>query len=139
MALTKREVQQAAQTIKSLRQSGRRIFIRSGLNEETSFCVPKFAMSLLIKALEYMVQGNPVAIFPYNAEVTTQQAADLLNVSRPYIVKLVEEGRIPHRKVGSRRRILMADLAAYKNRDDQIRQRAIEQLIEEAQRLNLGY
>jgi excisionase family DNA binding protein len=66
------------------------------------------AVEVLRAVLEQLAQGNTVTVVPAHIELTTQQAADLLNVSRPYFVQLLEDGTIPHRKVGPRRRIRLA-------------------------------
>lgn len=101
--------------------------------------LPAGAVTLLMDVLEAMAAGRGVTLIPENAELTTVQAADILNVSRPYLIKLLEENKIPHRKVGKHRRILMEDLMAYKARDDQERQAVLDELAREAQEQGYGY
>jgi len=101
--------------------------------------LPAGAVALLMDVLEAMAAGRGVTIVPENAELTTVQAASILNVSRPYLIKLLEEGAIPHRKVGKHRRILMEDLMAYKARDDRERQAVLDELAREAQEQGHGY
>lgn len=84
--------------------------------EETGekITIPKSALSLLGKILKAMSQGNPISIVPIATEVTTQSAAEILSCSRPHLVKLLEEGKIPYTKVGKHRRIMFEDVLKYK-------------------------
>ncbi len=84
--------------------------------EETGekITIPKSALSLLGTILKAMSQGNPISIVPIATEVTTQSAADMLSCSRPHLVKLLEEGKIPYTKVGKHRRIMFEDVIKYK-------------------------
>ena len=101
--------------------------------------LPKGAAALLMDILEAMAAGRGVTLIPENAELTTVQAAEILNVSRPFLIKLLEENAIPHRKVGKHRRISMEDVMAYKARIDREREAVLDQLVSDAQAQDMGY
>lgn len=106
---------------------------------ETPIELPTGAVRLLLNILEAMGDGYGVTMMPVGAELTTSQAAGILNVSRPYIVKLVEEGELPHHKVGKHRRLKLEDVVAYKSATKKRSQDLLGELIDEAQELGMGY
>lgn len=118
--------------------AGIRLQLLDGDAAET-MTVPASALRLFVHLLTEMSQGNAVTLIPTHAELTTQQAADLLNVSRPYVVKLLDEGKIPSRLVGKYRRVRFDDLMAYKRKDDEAREKVLDQLSADAQDLGMGY
>lgn len=120
------------------RPSVRIQLVDDGEHAET-VAVPASALRLFLHLLAEMSRGNAVTLIPTQAELTTQQAADILNVSRPYVVKLLDEGKIPCRAVGKYRRVRLDDLMAYKRRDDEAREQVLDELTKEAQELGLGY
>lgn len=101
--------------------------------------LPASALRLLNEILKEMAKGNAVTLIPVHAMLTTQEAADILNVSRPFLVGLLEAGRIPYRRLGSHRRILFRDLMTFKEKADCDREEALRLLTEEAQELDMGY
>lgn len=121
------------------RRSSVRIQLVDDAGEAETIAVPTSALRLFLHLLSEMSQGNAVTLIPTHAELTTQQAADLLNVSRPYLVKLLDAGQIPCRTVGKNRRVRFEDLLAYKRKDDEVRAKVLDQLTAEAQDLGMGY
>ena len=101
--------------------------------------LPKAATRLLSHLLMEMGQGNAVTIIPIHAELTTQQAADYLNVSRPFFISLLESGAIAFHRVGTHRRVRFADLSQYKEQSDNQRRAALDALAALAQEEGMGY
>lgn len=101
--------------------------------------LPGYAINLLLDILTEMAKGNAITVMPIHAELSTQQAAELLNVSRPHLVGLLEQDKIPFRKVGTHRRILAKDVIAYKQRVDSERLNVLNELTAQAQELGMGY
>lgn len=97
-------------------------------DDAVQLTVPREAVELLARILAHLANGHGVSVVPAHAELTTQQAAELLNVSRPYLIGLLESGKIQYRKVGSHRRVLADSLLAYKHHDDARRRAAADEL-----------
>ncbi|MDQ3254348.1 MAG: helix-turn-helix domain-containing protein [Acidobacteriota bacterium] len=144
MQLTKKDVSLAqkghqalnARPRKSSARKNVRLLVGAGVDEIT---LPPQAVKALAEVLEHLAEGKEVTIAAHPVEMTTQQVAEFLRVSRPFLIGLLEKGEIPHRKVGTHRRVLFADVAAYKQRADEKRLEALEQLAAQAQELGMGY
>jgi excisionase family DNA binding protein len=144
VAPTEADARLASESSRQLasRKFGKRTSIRLRLEDDEdseAIAVPASALVLFQQLLAEMSRGNAVTLIPTHAELTTQQAADLLHVSRPYVVKLLDEGKIPSRLVGKYRRVRLGDLMAYKQKDDEARAKVLDQLAAEAQQLGMGY
>ena len=94
--------------------------------------LPGAVFRLLKDIVRNMQLGRAIVLIPENQQLTTQRAADLLGVSRPYLIKLLEAGELPHHKAGSHRRIYLKDLAAYQKRRDVERKAALDRIAKEA-------
>jgi excisionase family DNA binding protein len=115
-------------------------FAKIKVEEQREFLhIPKKAFHLLVEILINMSQGKSITLIPSDTEISTQQAADMLNLSRPHIVKLLEGGIIPFKKVGTHRRIELRHLIEYGKKLKQNRKQNLDFLAEQAQELNLGY
>ena len=99
-----------------------------GQSDAEVLAVPRGAVELLARILAHLAAGQGVSVVPSHAELTTQQAADLLNVSRPFLIGLLEAGEIEYRKVGKHRRVRAMSLVDYLRRDDQRRREAADDL-----------
>ena len=101
--------------------------------------IPITAMRALGEALRQIAMGKAPVVLPLDAEVSTQQAADILSVSRPYLIRLLDSNEIPFRRVGAHRRIRLLDVLTYKRRNDEERMKVLDELQAQAQELNMGY
>ncbi|MFC9688307.1 helix-turn-helix domain-containing protein [Kribbella sp. NPDC056951] len=101
-----------------------------GGDPDDTLSVPRGAVELLARVLAHMAAGQAVSVVPDHAELTTQQAADMLNVSRPFLIGLLDEGKIQYRKVGTHRRVRVDSLLKYKRQGDQDRRAAADELTE---------
>jgi excisionase family DNA binding protein len=109
------------------------------LENGDELALPKAATRLLSHLLVEMSQGSAVTVIPIHAELTTQQAADFLNVSRPHLIALLQAKEIPHHRVGTHRRVRFADVYAFKEKFEQQRRSAMGELAAQAQDLSMGY
>jgi excisionase family DNA binding protein len=138
------EVQQARRSAARLRRVAKRrraSTVRSITveGEAKAIAIPASAFVALADAVDEMAKGHAIRITSHEEEISTQKAADVLNVSRPYLIGLLEDGEIPFRKVGTHRRLRLSDVLAYKARSDAEAERAFRELVAQSQKLGMGY
>ncbi len=122
-------VQQKGSLVLTVREAG----------QDKPLELPAGAVALLMEILQAIAAGRGVTVIPENAELTSVQAAEVLNVSRPFLIKLLDDNVLPHRKVGKHRRIRMEDVMAYRSKIDRDREAVLDQLAREAQEMGMGY
>ena len=101
--------------------------------------LPPGALKLIGQLLGAMSEGRPITLMPSKQEFSTVEAANFLNVSRPFVIKEIEEGRLPHRKVGTHRRVAFEDLLAYAREMRKRQEYALERMADNARELGLDY
>ena len=113
-----------------------KLHVADGMPDEV-IVLPAPVVALLLGTLRMMAKGLGVALTPLHSELTTRQAADILNVSRPFLVKLLESGDIPFHKVGRHRRIRREDVMNYKQKLRRDREAILDKMVAEAQEMGL--
>ncbi len=101
--------------------------------------LPADISEIMLKILKMIASGQGVTVMPASAELTTAQGAEMLRVSRPFFIKLLEENKIPFRKVGKHRRVRSEDILSYKEKIDAEREKILDMLAENAQAEGMGY
>jgi excisionase family DNA binding protein len=113
--------------------------LRGCNGESDDLVLPGHVLQILLDVLSEMSKGNAISLIPHHQEVSTQEAANLLNVSRPFLVGLLEKGEIPFRKVGTHRRVLLTDVLAYREKTELLRTQALDELTDLSQEEDMGY
>ncbi len=132
---TERDTRLASEGLELLNNTNEDITFK--LENDKTLILPASVVALLQRILKEMSQGNAVSVVSLEAELTTQQAADLLNVSRPFVVKLLDDGVLPHRMVGSHRRVQLKEVLEYKQRTMEQRREALRELTQLSQEMGL--
>lgn len=121
------------------RSRAARIVLTSDAGEQPPVAVPPKALRLIAQVLGALSEGKAVAVIPAKRELSTVEAANFLNVSRPFVIKEIESGVLPHRMVGSHRRVALDDLMNYAKRMHEGQQSALQRLADNAAELRLDY
>ena len=111
----------------------------SGIDSSPTLELPPKVLRFFAEMLGAMAEQKLVTLVPQKHELTTQEAAAFLNVSRPFVIKEIETGKIPHRKVGRHRRVTFTDLVKYQRVSQEGSDQALQDLTDQAQALGLGY
>lgn len=139
MLPSKEDAELAAESSRVLARASGEEVLKVRLSDGQELSLPKSVTSLLRHLLTEMSNGNAVTVIPIHAELTTQEAADFLGVSRPHLIKCLEAGDIPFHMVGTHRRVRFEDLQRYQKRRKDASQEALDELAQQAQALDMGY
>lgn len=131
--------QEASRALARFSGGGVRVEAQGDHEAKQSFILPAAAVRLLTDILAHLAEGRSVVVMHDDAELTTQQAADMLNVSRPHLIKLLQDGQLKHHKVGTHRRVTLRNLQAYRKRRTAEAGAALDELAQQAQELDMGY
>lgn len=140
---TQMEVEEAkvfSRTLSKFASTDRaQLSIKGANGEADDIILPGPILQILLDVLSEMSKGNAISLIPHHQEISTQEAANLLNVSRPFLVGLLENGEIPFRKVGAHRRVKLTDVLEYKDQSDAKRLQALNELTALSQEEGMGY
>jgi excisionase family DNA binding protein len=128
---------EAVSRLKPIAEANQDVRLRVMESPDVVVPIPARALKLITDVLDSMARQTAVSFVPHDAELTTRQAADLLAVSRPHLVDLIDRGEIPHTMVGTHRRVRAADVLAYREARDRKRREAVAELARLSQALNL--
>ena len=130
-----REEREALEAIEEIAQSADAMLVEPGTGRQVA--LPEAARAVLLAAAHALRRGGRVSLIPVGASLTTQQAAELLNVSRPYLIRILEAGDLPYEMVGTHRRLDLDDVLRYRAQRTQRRRDALRRLSEEADELGI--
>ncbi len=134
------EAKRSSRTLSKYANTDRvKLSLRGSNGETDDLVLPGHVLQILLDVLSEMSQGNAVSLIPYHQEISTQEAANLLNVSRPFLVSLLERNEIPFHKVGTHRRVRLKDVLGYKEQIDRQRKQTLDELTQLSQREGMGY
>lgn len=128
---------QASRTLSKSAQPGRALRLVEAGDESEMLELPPLALRLLQEVLGHLSEGRAVTVVAHRADLTIQEAADFLTVTRPYLIELIEAGKLPARKVGTRRRVALEDLMIF-DQADRARRRAALDEVAKIDREHLG-
>ncbi len=135
-----KHAQESSRTLSKYASADRvHLTLRGDSMESDELILPGHVVQILLNVLSEMSRGNAVSLIPIHQELSTQEAASLLNVSRPFLVGLLERNEIPFRKVGAHRRVLFRDVMAYKDAIDRKREQSLDELTAMSQQEDMGY
>jgi excisionase family DNA binding protein len=140
---TPQEIEQAKDSSRTLAKYANadrvQLSLKGSNGQSDDLILPGHVLQILLEVLAEMGKGNAISLVPMHQELSTQDAAHLLNVSRPFLVGLLEKGEIPFRKVGAHRRVYLRDVMAYKERTDKQRGKVLDDLTALSQQEGMGY